>query len=171
MSKCLSGPRPAGKLRDSEKYRAVQVWRAQEERAIAPQCHRCGILYRRCGQAAELIALSDTPTSVTTTTSIANAGEEQRLARYDSCEVSLPQAILPGRRHGWASKRVWAKREESHKGKQSNCERVVMAVVERWQAWQAGGVGSWRGKSSQVGLAYLARWQSKMHDVLYGDLR
>lgn len=37
MSKCLSGPRPAGKLRASEKYRAVQVWRAQEKRAIAPQ--------------------------------------------------------------------------------------------------------------------------------------
>lgn len=36
-SRRLSGPHPAGKLRASEKYRAVQVWRAQEKRAIAPQ--------------------------------------------------------------------------------------------------------------------------------------
>lgn len=41
---------------------------------------------------------------------------------------------------------------------------MATAMVERWQAGR--GVGSWRGNPSQVGLAYLARWQSKMHDVL-----
>lgn len=74
------------------------------------------------------------------------------------------QPMPPRRRHGWASKRALAKWEDSNK----QCEGVVMAMVERWQA---GGLGWWRGKSSQVELAYLARWQSKMHDVLYRDLR